>query len=104
MIFAHINRGSGEATLDSHYTFQIRTFWICAVAVASIGALLIATGFQVFGESYQFFPSVNLPGPSLFLFGVPVVGLFVWWLCRVIKGLVRINQSDPIENPHTLLV
>ena len=28
VIIAHVQVGSGEPMLDSHYRFQIRTFWI----------------------------------------------------------------------------
>ena len=28
VIIAHVQKGSGNAMLESHYDFQIRTFWI----------------------------------------------------------------------------
>ena len=28
VVMAYLGRGKGEAWLDSHYTYQIRTFWI----------------------------------------------------------------------------
>ena len=37
VIIAHVQKGSGDAVLDSHYDFQIRTFWI--------GILYLVVGF-----------------------------------------------------------
>ena len=108
MVFAYINRGAGGETLDSHYTFQIRTFWICSFVVAAMVAFLIAYSLQVVGVSFlsRIISSGGLSSLGLphLLFGAVGVGVFVWWLFRVINGLVRINRSDPVENPQTLWV
>jgi len=64
--------------LRSHYTFQIRTFWI-ALAAAVAGTLGLMVGL-----------------------GIPVLfGLFVWVTLRCFVGIVRLHRGEPIYNPKT---
>jgi uncharacterized membrane protein len=76
VIIAHIQVGTAEPMLASHYRFQIRTFWI-GVLYLVIGAILliVLVGFVVW------------------------LWWFVWSLVRNIKGLLALNENRPIANP-----
>ena len=45
---AHVQNGSGDAMLESHYDFQIRTFWIGLLYLV-VGTMLmfVLIGFLV---------------------------------------------------------
>src|ERR1041385_4672193 len=69
-----------DPVLRSHYQFQIRTFWI--------GLLYLATGILL----------------SIVLIGIPIlIWWFVWSLIRIIKGIVRVNEYKPIAHPTSWL-
>jgi len=75
VIIAHIKKGSAVGTIyESHYGNQIVTFWV-ALVLSIIGFVLtyVLIGFLV-------------------LFGV-----FVWFLYRTIKGLMRLNDGRPYD-------
>lgn len=76
VIIAHVQKGSGNAMLDSHYDFQIRTFWI-GLVYAIVGWLLIVVlvGFLILAWA------------------------FIWSLIRNIKGILALNENRPIANP-----
>jgi uncharacterized membrane protein len=84
VIIAHVQYGSGDPVLDSHYQFQIRTFWVSVLYVA------VAT--------ILFFTFVGI------VLAIPV---FIWWLIwalvRNIKGLLLLNEGRPIPNPSSWL-
>ena len=77
VIIAYLQSGSSDPAMKSHYTFQIKTFWI--------------------GLLYLF-------GGAIFLhFGVGVLILlwwFVWSLVRNTKGLLALNRNEAIANPE----
>ena len=76
VVIAHVQKGSGDAMLDTHYDFQIRTFWI--------GILYLVVGFVL----------------MFVLIGFLVWGWwFVWSLIRNIKGILALNENRPIANP-----
>jgi uncharacterized membrane protein len=80
VIMAYINRGSGSDWLDTHYTYQIRTFWI-GVLYIIIGGIL-----------------------SLVLIGFLILALvYVWVVVRSIKGLKFAGRSEPVPNPKAWL-
>jgi len=76
VIIAHVQIGSADPLLASHYRFQIRTFWI--------GILYIIVGCVL-----------------LFIFvGLLVFAwLFIWSIIRNVKGLLLLNENRPIANP-----
>ncbi|WP_299439231.1 hypothetical protein [uncultured Rhodospira sp.] len=74
VILAYINRGKARDTvLGSHFTFQIRTFWIGLLAMV-VGGLL----------------SLILIGYLLLLAWV------VWMLTRVITGMQALGRNQPV--------
>ncbi|MEN6541095.1 hypothetical protein [Parvibaculum sp.] len=78
LIYAYLKRGTASAVAASHYTWQIRTFWI-GLLYSVLGAL------------------------SLFF----VIGLFIllataiWFLVRSIKGFIAAGEGRPIQNVDT---
>lgn len=95
LVVAYANRDSAGPAMRSHYTFQVRTFWL-SIAWALIGAALIAVGIPL----------------SLVLVGIPVVvlgGLImgavgVWFAVRCIVGLVVLSRGDAYPRPMTWLI
>jgi uncharacterized membrane protein len=73
LIMAYVKRDDARGTIwESHFAHQIETFWISLV----IGAIAI---------------------PLCFVFvGIPILlGVFVWFLYRSIKGLIRAIENRP---------
>ncbi|KXS54385.1 DUF4870 family protein [Marinobacter persicus] len=56
-----------------HFSYQIRTFW-WSLAVGLIGAVLTMVGVGVF----------------------VLIGLWIWYVYRIIKGFVRLNDGKAI--------
>lgn len=80
VVLAHVKVEDPDPVLQSHYQFQIRTFWI--------GFLYITIGFAL----------------SLVLIGIPIlIWWFVWSLIRIVKGAIAVNESRPIANPKSWL-
>ncbi len=77
LIIAYVKRPDLAGTpFESHMTSAIRTFWITLV-VALIGCVLIVVGI-----------------------GFVILGLLaVWYLFRVIRGLIRAADGQPIADP-----
>lgn len=69
---------STHPPIKSHYTFQVRTFWIGLIYLF-IGILLLHLGV----------------GVLILLWG------FVWSLVRNVKGLLALNRNEPIANPES---
>jgi uncharacterized membrane protein len=80
VIIAHVQAGRSDPISDSHFRFQIRTFWIGLLYLV-IGA--IAALFWI--------------GPLIWLWWV------IWTLIRCIKGLLALNAREPISNPQSWL-
>jgi len=76
VVMAYINRGDAPEWLQSHYQFQIRTFWI--------GALYIFVGFLL---------SLIVIGWLILLFWL------VWLIVRCVKGMKYLDQQQSYPNP-----
>ena len=75
VVIAYVNKDDSDDWLQTHYRFQIRTFWI--------GVLYIALG--------------------LFLLQVIIgylilVFTFFWLVIRCAKGLKQLENSEPVKN------
>lgn len=80
VIVAYINRSEAPEWLQTHYQFQIRTFWM-ALLYGLVGGLLtfVLIGYLV-----------------LFL-------ALVWLIVRCIKGFKSISRGEAYPNPTTWL-
>lgn len=77
------SRAEAPEWVQSHYQFQIRTFWIS-----------LATTFAAF--TLVFLPFAL--GPTL------AIALFVWVVARCFVGMVRLHRGEPIFHPETWMV
>src|SRR5262245_43051982 len=80
VIIAHVQAGSVDPVTDTHYRFQIRTFWIGLLYLVIGGLLLVV------------------------IVGIAVlIWWFIWSLIRNVKGLLALNENKPIANPTSWL-
>ncbi|MBF0256730.1 MAG: hypothetical protein HQL47_09800 [Gammaproteobacteria bacterium] len=78
--YIQIGSGSGSSWLDSHYRFQIRTFWI-GLLFFSIGALT----------------AILLIGYLILLF------VLIWLIIRCVVGFRYLNRSQAYPAPASWL-
>ena len=80
LVLAYVWRGeSHEAWEASHYTYQIRTFWIGLVAgVVGFITIIVGIGFLI------------------------LAALFIWSLVRVVLSLINAQKRMPMPEPRTL--
>jgi uncharacterized membrane protein len=80
LIIAYVKLGDCHPVMQSHYRFQIRTFWI--------GVLYVVTAIPL----------------CFVLIGFP---LLLWWtiwsFVRIIKGFLLALEREPIANPRSWL-
>ena len=80
LIIAYIKLGDCHPVMQSHYRFQIRTFWI--------GLLYLAIGVTL----------------CVVLIGIPILAWwFIWSLVRIVKGILLVIENEPIANPRSWL-
>jgi class 3 adenylate cyclase/uncharacterized membrane protein len=76
VVMAYVNRGDGASWMDSHYRFQIRTFWI-GLLLAAVGGVL-----------------------ALAVVGVVLLLLLPFWLViRCARGLRYLARAEPHPRP-----
>lgn len=78
LIMAYINRGEAPTWLQSHYQFQIRTFWI--------------------GMLYGFIGLVLAP---ILIGWFVLIFALVWFVVRCVKGLQALDKKEACSNPTT---
>jgi uncharacterized membrane protein len=77
---AYFQQYSAGPELSSHYTFQVRTFWIGVIFLVA-GGLLFVSGIGVL---------------------ILVAGFF-WSLVRNVRGVLALNRNEPIAKPNSWL-
>jgi uncharacterized membrane protein len=95
LVIAYANRDGAGPRAQSHYIFQIRTFWT-AIGWWVIGLVLLCWGIPL----------------SLILIGVPLVVLgglifalgHIWFALRCIVGLIHLSRWEAYPRPRTWLV
>ena len=80
VIMAYVNKDDSASWLQTHYRFQIRTFWI--------GLLYSCIGVFTFAIAIGYF---------ILLFTV------VWLIIRCIKGLKQLENNQPVKNLESWL-
>ena len=75
LIMAYVMKGDSASWLQTHYRFQIRTYWI-SVLYVFVGILTLP---------------INL-GYFILLF------TFVWLIVRCAKGLKQLEENQPVKN------
>ena len=80
LIMAYVYKDESEDWLQTHYRFQIRTFWI--------------------GLLYVFIGSITLT----VIFGYLVLLFtFIWMIVRCAKGLKQLENNQPVNNLESWL-
>jgi len=80
VVFAYLNKGQAAEWIESHYTYQIRTFWI--------GLLYGVIGFVL---------------TFVFIGILVLIATLVWYIIRCIKGLQLAGRNEGVSNPRTWL-
>ncbi|MBB4808849.1 putative membrane protein [Acinetobacter johnsonii] len=93
LVINYVKRGSVRGSIfESHFTWQIRTFWWYLIWNVVAFVPFIFLFFT--GENATAFAGVAL-GASTFC--VSVIGLsWVWIVYRAIKGIIRLNDNQPM--------
>jgi uncharacterized membrane protein len=80
LVIAHAMVDDADPVAQSHFRFQIRTFWI--------GLLYNVIGLPL----------------CLVLIGFPIIAWwFVWSMIRIVKGGLLAAENKPIANPRSWL-
>jgi uncharacterized membrane protein len=78
VVIAYLQRDRTDGISQSHFQFQIRTFWI--------GLLYVCVGFLTLH----------------FAIGILILLWWViWTVIRCVKGLLALNMGEPIRNPNS---
>ncbi|MCY4149111.1 MAG: hypothetical protein OXF73_07160 [Gammaproteobacteria bacterium] len=84
VIINHVKKPDARGTwLESHFAWQIRTFWHGLLWIIAGSLLCLVTAFI----------SVPLAIGIVILAGV---GITIWFLYRIIKGWLRLNDGKPM--------
>ena len=85
VIINYVKRDEARGTwLESHFTWQIRTFWFAllwALGIGAVGALL----------------AIVLVGFAIWMVGFFVLGL--WAIYRIARGWMRLNAHQAMPMP-----
>ena len=94
LIVAYANRDRAGPGMESHYTFQIRTFWL-AFAWWGVAALLF-----LFGIPLSF---ILIGVPLLVAGGLILAMTHIWFALRCILGLIYVSRGDAYPRPRSWL-
>jgi len=95
LILAYISMGAAGPKMQSHYIFQIRTFWTCVVW-AMIGGFVIAIGGLLL---------IILIGFPILHIGLAILGLTgLWFFVRSVVGAVYLAQDQAYPRPRSWLI
>ena len=78
VVMAYMAKGEAPEWLDTHYRYQIRTFWI-AFLYTFVSVLLTVILIGILG----------------------LLATAVWLIVRCIKGFQALDRGEPIENVAT---
>jgi uncharacterized membrane protein len=95
LVIAYANRAGSGPDTESHYVFQIRSFWL-AIAWWIIGGIFLFWGIPL---------SFILIGVPLVMIGVAIFSLVhLWFALRAILGLVHLARGEGYPRPRAWLV
>lgn len=80
VVMAYFLRDEADPWVQTHYRFQIRTFWIgCLYGFIVLLLSLVAIGLLL----------------------IPLV--LVWYIVRSVKGWIALSKREPIADPESWL-
>ena len=94
LIIAYANRDRAGPAMESHYTFQIRTFWI-AIAWWVIAGILFLWGIPL--------SFIVIGVPLLVAGGLIVAMTHIWFALRCILGLIYVSRGEAYPRPRAWL-
>ncbi|WP_436643033.1 DUF4870 family protein [Microbaculum sp. FT89] len=81
IVLAYMNRKEMTGWLESHSTYQIRTFWI-GILYFLISSILV----------------------FIFIGFLLYIAILIWLVVRCVKGLQAAQRREPIPDPQTWMV
>lgn len=95
LVIAYVARGSAGPVMETHYSFQIASFWK-SIWWRVIAVLMFGAGLAL----------------AIFLIGVPVMvaAVFIWavveiwFVVRCIAGLLHLFKGEPYPRPNAWLI
>jgi uncharacterized membrane protein len=95
LVIAYANRDRAGPRAESHYIFQIRTFWT-AIAWWIIGGVIVLWGVPL---------SFILVGIPLLILGGLIIGaVHIWFAVRCILGALYLARDEAYPRPRTWLL
>jgi uncharacterized membrane protein len=94
LVVAYANRGGAGPRAQSHYIFQIRTFWT-AIAWWIIGGVLLFWG--------ALFSVILVGVPFAIAGGLILAAVHIWFAVRCILGAVYLWRGEAYPRPRTWL-
>lgn len=80
VILNYVKRGEVRGTwLETHFSWQIRTFWFGALWVALCAAFVLMT-----------------LGIGILVAWIPLVGVSLWFIYRIVRGWMALNDGEPM--------
>lgn len=80
VILNYVKRSEVRGTwLESHFSWQIRTFWFGALWVALCVAFIVMT-----------------LGIGIIVAWIPLVGVSLWFIYRIVRGWLALNDGEPM--------
>ena len=80
VILNYVKRSEVRGTwLESHFSWQIRTFWFGALWVALCVAFIVMT-----------------LGIGIIVAWIPLVGVSLWFIYRIVRGWMALNDGEPM--------
>jgi len=80
VILNYVKRSDVRGTwLESHFRWQIRTFWYGLLWVALCGILIVAT-----------------LGVALFIVWIPLGVVGIWFIYRILRGWLALKEGRPM--------
>ncbi len=82
LVMAYINRRQVQGMwTETHYTYQIRTFWIGLLySLVSVTLMLVGVGFLL------------------------IIAVMIWAIFRCVRGLQWAAAGDPVPDPQSWIV
>ena len=80
VILNYVKQSEARGTwLESHFRWQIRTFWFGLLWIALCGVFVLGT-----------------LGLGLLLVWIPIAFLSVWFIYRIVRGWMALNDNRPM--------
>ena len=98
LVIAYANRSRAGYVADSHYLFQIRTFWI------GLAMWFVAGLCMLWGTMWGWIPVIGVVGLPFLVMGGLLFGLVhLWFAVRCILGLVHLSRGEAYPRPRAWL-